>query len=112
MARYVLVLKQAGEGCDYTIGCGTHDAPLVATERAAAADEAAQLLEQRYLGDGGDTGVDVAAAYVAEVVADLPVAAMRDARRRAAAAAEQAEREAEERRQLAALKAKYEGAGG
>ncbi len=38
--RYALYLKQDGEGCDYTVGCGAALIPLKATEREAACAEA------------------------------------------------------------------------
>lgn len=41
----VLVMSQAGEGCDYTIGCGTTYAKLKATEPAAADEEAKKIIE-------------------------------------------------------------------
>lgn len=48
--RYVAVLTQAGEGCDYTIACGTKVVDLDATSPPAAV-EAAKELAHGYRGD-------------------------------------------------------------
>ena len=40
MAKYLVVFEQAGEGCDYTIGCGTHVDIIHASNMDAAFREA------------------------------------------------------------------------
>jgi hypothetical protein len=42
--KYLLIRKQRGEGCDYTIGCGTAINSLGAATAADALTEAKQLL--------------------------------------------------------------------
>jgi hypothetical protein len=52
VSRFVAVLKQAGDGCDYTIACGTE----VVTLDATTADEAvvaARTLLREYQGERG-----------------------------------------------------------
>jgi hypothetical protein len=45
MPKYALVMRQVGEGCDYTIGCGTAMEMLKATTREDALVEARLLVQ-------------------------------------------------------------------
>jgi hypothetical protein len=75
--KYIAVITQEGEGCDYTIGCG------VSVEGLAATDEAAALAEVRewFLADeepryGFDQECQIASVtlypYVQSIKIDLP----------------------------------------
>ena len=47
MQKYALWLKQTGEGCDYTVGCGNTLEPLRSETFAAAVVEAKEIIEER-----------------------------------------------------------------
>ena len=67
MSKYALWLKQLGDGCDYTIGCGNALHWLDATNPVDATKEALIHLEENtYPGD-----LEFEKAIVVEVITDL-----------------------------------------
>lgn len=48
---FIALLKQAGEGCDYTIACGKTYVKLAATDWDSAMEEAKELVRENYTGD-------------------------------------------------------------
>lgn len=112
---YALLLRQNGEGCDYTIGCGLRVHPLHATTVEAARAEAIALFkDDEYRLDQRDVPTDVGAysiteatiiriegSVVEEVRTWMAEQKAAEERKRAAKA------EAEERSLLARLQAKW-----
>jgi len=52
--KYALWLKQSGEGCDYTIGCGERIYPLEATTLEEAKEEIAEGVAEGDIRSGDD----------------------------------------------------------
>jgi len=79
--KYGLLLKQEGEGCDYSIGCGMTLLLLKAPEKYAARDEAfAILMDENHVdhlifdNDKDDNnGPTLESAYVVELDHELPI---------------------------------------
>lgn len=55
--QYAAVVKEAAEGCDYTIGCAEKTIPLAATTPEDAAKEVAKLLQEDYGYPDADGGI-------------------------------------------------------
>lgn len=51
MPKYAVVIKQNGEGCDYTIGCGMQTVELKSTTREEALREARMIVQGTPDGD-------------------------------------------------------------
>lgn len=104
-----LVMKQRGEGCDYTIGCGTKVVPLKAETGPEALNEAERMLTSPmygYVDANSDQLLESAA--VVDVVLEFPVAGMvrdREMKKRAVHASQV---EAIERAELERLQKKYQ----
>ena len=49
--KYILVIKQKGEGCDYTIGCGQTSVLLNASSYEEAKQESKQTIIENYTGE-------------------------------------------------------------
>lgn len=106
MPKYLLVMEQKGEGCDYTIGCGTRAREIEAVDREDALRQARAIVTE-LAPAGGD--VELERALLAEGPLELPVEGWRrlaEAEQRARAAAE---REAHERATYERLARKYGG---
>lgn len=103
--RYAAVVKQLGQGCDYTIGCAEKTFPLTSTTPEEAAREIATLLQEDYGYPDADGGIDhVLIVTVAKVMTQEAVfALMKDEDEEA----EEEEATAERRRQYEALKTEF-----
>lgn len=107
MAGYYAYLKQHGEGCDYTIGCGTK---LIQLLRATNITEAVdQLMEDYAEYFSPEEELESATVFEVNASCDIDVPGVR----RMKIAEKEAERlrllEAGERRLYESLKKKFEG---
>lgn len=87
--KYAIVMRQAGDGCDHTIACGTRFEEFEATDDF----EAATLARARMYGDDAEWlrgEVEIERLTLVRVVCDLPVSAWRES-----VAADDARRERE-----------------
>ena len=100
MDSYYVVVKQAGEGCDYTIGCGLAMWKLDAANHAEAVAEARALYEESYENE-------LASMKLVTSSQDLPVHKWRGEVEQARAAAKAAKSEAAERAELERLQARF-----
>jgi hypothetical protein len=104
--RYILVMQQYGEGCDYTIGCGIKYRIMT-----ARTFEEAQLAAKKYIQEGYPVGEDIelARAYLSTLVGDeLPLNEWYDEMRKENIEAKEQEIKKQELAELERLKAKYE----
>jgi hypothetical protein len=113
--KYFLVERQAGEGCDYTIGCGLRVTELSA-DSVEAATAAAVARIDGHPDDGSawqrdDCGVARAELLVVQDVVDLAQLLNASAAQRKAKEERDSDdkREASERAELERLKAKFGG---
>ena len=58
IGQYAAYVKESGEGCDYTIGCGNKLVPLVAEKLVDAWEENANWLIDGYGYPDGDMAID------------------------------------------------------
>lgn len=103
VTRYIAVLHQAGEGCDYTIACGTRVEHLDATSWDEALAEAEALLSEY----DGERSLDDITVYATTQRQAIDVRAGYKKVDERKAAAESARQEAVEREILAKLSVKY-----
>lgn len=105
MYKYVLVMHQKGDGCDYTIGCGTRVEVFVAPGRAAAIARGERLVAEL---SHHEQTIESATIYMIDdtVTTCLDVSLIR-AKTLAMQDAEQVE--ADERAEYARLRRKYGG---
>lgn len=104
MKRYVLIFDQSGEGCDYTIHCGTATEEWVETE---GLDPLVYVKARReYYGHES-----VEKARLFEIAREIPVplSEWEKAEERARRASEEAEAEAAERAEFERLQKKFGG---
>lgn len=75
--RYAAVVKESGEGCDYTIGCAEKTFPLAAATLEEAKREIAALLQDGYGYPDRDGGLEhVLIVTVGEVMTQDAVYAL------------------------------------
>ena len=74
--RYILVLVQHGDGCDYTIGCGLAVKVLKATEPELALAEAADEIQEY----GGSVEIEQAYLLKCGEVTTIDVSTIPDGR--------------------------------
>ena len=117
MSKYYLYLEQAGEGCDYMIGCGNKLVALMGQTYDDATAEACAL----FVGDDAPYALDrddqvIAKAVVFEYCCALDLDQLKEqiaaAKKAAAEKSTAARQEQHERAELARLQAKYGGTGG
>lgn len=104
MNEYIVVLKQSA-GCDYTIGCGIR----VETIRAEDWPSAVRQAEQIVAGYTDEQALSSADLYAVSHQAPVNVAAVYARLNAEEDKRSRESEEAQERRQLDALKAKYGG---
>lgn len=104
--KFVVLMRQSGQGCDYTIGCGYRwhlfDSP--SAERAAEF-ALGFVREYGWRGDRADEAFLCPADALFDLAPLLDADVARD--KREAAEMDRKATEAEERRKLAELRAKY-----
>jgi len=107
--RYVIILKQRGEGCDYTIGCGINFKIIEARDFAEAQVKArAYFIENYSYGCEYDRNLcDLEAMTIAAAPTSLPVDEWWSAIRIKEVERQKAAKEAEELAELERLKKKY-----
>ncbi len=69
--KYIAILKQEAEGCDYTINCGTQVISLKSTDSDGARDELINLIYDEYIGETSLEDATILEVY-SEVFLDLP----------------------------------------
>ena len=117
--RWLLLLEQEEEGCDYSIGCGmtTHELGAAPGDGAAALREAEGFIRggdagddeddcESWLGEVGQGGT-LASALLIEVHSELPLGRWRSVREEKRARERALKKEAEERAELERLQAKF-----
>lgn len=106
--KFFLYRKQAGEGCDYTIGCGERLTPLQAQTVGDAVGEAQKQLRDEEDDEGwGREDAPWKSALVVEQVGDLTGFCLEQ--QKLAEERERAEERAEKKAQLEKLKKELEG---
>lgn len=104
--KYMVILVQDGEGCDYTIGCGVKVEPL----KARTVEDARAEAQRTIMSDGYLERED--AVYKAVLVTDhedLPVESWKAGMKAIREAEEAEEQRAKELSELERLKRKYGG---
>lgn len=103
--NYIAVLQQFGEGCDYTIACGTQMVPLKAATPDEAIAECKELLKE-YRDERS-----LSSMYIFETTRSLkvPVDELYKEMDDAAVAAAAAKEEAQARAQFEKLQARFGG---
>lgn len=108
--RYLLLLVQNQEGCDYTIGCGMKALPLEAQTVEGARTEAKGIITKSS-DDGGDgylsDYIDLSEALLITAREYLPIGTWRAELKAQEQAATAKEQELKELAELERLKAKY-----
>jgi hypothetical protein len=116
MAKWLLWVKQEGEGCDYTVGCGERlygrgrsswDEPIEADAEAAAIAEARDRLTNKEHKHYVSEPIERAYLIPIDACLDLPLGTWYDEQQSAEQVAEVSRVETLEREQLAKLQAKY-----
>lgn len=103
---YAAVVKELGEGCDYTIGCAEKTFPLAAKTLDEAKQEIATLLQEGYGYPDADGGIDhVLIVTVGEVMTQDAVFALMNDRGKDD---EEDDATAARRRQYETLKREFE----
>ncbi len=72
MKKYKVYLKQAGEGCDYTIGCGQKLITIEAENIEKATDKLAKIIQEDYSCD--ETKLEKVEMYEVGVFGVLDIA--------------------------------------
>lgn len=116
MAKFLVYAQQTGYGCDYTIGCGLKVEFIDAPDMAAALQQAERLWYgpvDNYEGGRVHSEVQLQKLTVCEVphVQEVNVQAARGRWQARKDAAVREAKEAKDRAQYEALKAKFEGRG-
>jgi len=110
VVTYGLVMTQEGEGCDYTIGCGTRFVPLPnAVDGAHAGRLARAYMHEDDASRLRNPDQVITKLLVVRIVTDLPVDEWRENLEASDRARQQQADEAVERATLARLQHKYEG---
>lgn len=102
--KYMVILVQDGDGCDYTIGCGVKVKPL----KARTVEDARAEAQHTIMSDGSLERED--AIYKAVLVTsheDLPVESWKAGMKALRDAEEAEEQKAKELAELERLRAKY-----
>ena len=106
MTKYVAIVEQRGEGCDYTIGCGK--AVSVVMEVASLEEATARVLaEWPPWSPYGERDIEQVTIYEVAAVHDITPALAAEVER--LKAAHKAEQQAEKMRKIAALQKEIEG---
>ena len=106
--HYRVIIKQKGEGCDYTVGCGlaTEDMDL-SSDLKEASIEANKRVEEDY--DGGECCIESVHLVPLDAIHDTNYESFRDAMQAREAAEQAAEDEEKERAEFERLKEKFGG---
>ena len=107
--RYVIILEQRGEGCDYTIGCGINYKTIEAKDfEEAQAKAKAYVIENYTYGCEYDRSLcDLEYMTIAAAPTSLPINEWWDEERKKELKELRDVKEAEERAELARLQKKY-----
>ena len=103
MPRYVLLVKGAGEGCDYTLGCNRSFEFL----DAESIEDAMKIARKKF--QGPDAYIPWESAYLTEMREEIPVSQWSEEELELKKSRAQAKKEAGERAEFERLKAKFEG---
>ncbi len=107
MNYYILLMRQAGEGCDYTIGCGYKWQPFLAESTEGAIEKAKQIVRDHGWGD--DRATEAVLVPASDLVDLAPLLDAEDAQAKVAEAAIAAERkELAERETFERLKKQFD----
>ena len=104
--KFILVMQQKGEGCDYTIGCGIKYYIITATSHVEAEEWAKKYIKENYP-PGDDYELD--RVYLGIFLHTLPLGKWYNEIEEIEAKKAQDIVEKSELAELARLKAKYEG---
>jgi hypothetical protein len=103
MKNYMLVVRGAGEGCDYTLGCNVMTVAVHAETR-----EDARALAKKMRPSSSSACIPWASATLVEVIEELPVASWVEQERAAEDARRAKKIEKAERKAYEKLKARFE----
>ena len=109
MPEYTVILRQAGEGCDYTIGCGVSvsEYDLDATNPTAAIKELTDVLIEEGAFSNPDQEISEGYIVPSEAVIELDIKGIVKRMRDQRAEEERQIAEAKERKELERLQRKY-----